>query len=84
VTYLKFLLVTLLVSTSCQSDPFRRPIEPQCISNGDGTAECTEGERSYHEPNTVNFTCTPPDSAGRYQKYVLELEERLLKCEANN
>ena len=82
-TYQKYLLVILLVITSCQSDPFRRPIGPQCIANGDGTAECTEGSRTYTEVNTVNYVLTPADSFGRYQKYVLELEERLLKCEAS-
>ena len=83
--YLKLWLVTLVVtiSTSCQTDSFNRPVEPQCLSNGDGSAECALRDRSYTEPNTMNYTCTPPESFGRYQKYVLELEERLTKCEAS-
>lgn len=80
--YLKYYIVILAVSTSCQSDPFRRPVEPQCISNGDGTAECTLRERSYTETNTTNYIMTPVESFGRYQAYVLELEERLQKCES--
>ena len=81
--FLKFSTIILLVSswTSCQSDPFRRPIEPTCISNGDGSAECTLEQRSYTEPNTINYYCTPAPSYGRYFDYVLDLEERLRKCE---
>ncbi len=82
--YPKFLLAILaVIIVSCQSDPFRRPVEPQCIANGDGTAECTDRDRSYTETNTVNYILTPADSFGRYQKYVLELEEKLSKCEAS-
>jgi len=78
------LLITLLVSFSCQTDTFRRPIVPQCISNGDGTSECSYQGREYTESNNMNYVCTPPESFGKYQAYVLELEERLLKCENGN
>ena len=82
-TYRKYLLVILLVITSCQSDTFNRPIEPICLHNEDNSAECTERDRSWTEFNLENYQCTPIKSYGRYQKYVLELEERLLKCEAS-
>jgi hypothetical protein len=83
VHYLKFWLVILAVNTSCQTDVFRRPVEPQCIHNEDNSAECTDRDRSYTETNLENYACTPIESFGRYQSYVIELEERLLKCEAS-
>lgn len=78
--YLPSILLVIIV-TSCQSDPFRRPVEPQCIANGDGTAECVLEDRAYTETNTTNYVLTPSMSFGRYQEYVLELEESLRKCE---
>lgn len=71
----------VIIAQSCQSDTFRRPIVESCISNGDGSAECTFKENSYHQDTTVNFVCTSPESYGKYLEYVLELEERLKKCE---
>lgn len=78
------IILVVGLTSSCQTDPFKRPIEPTCIANGDGTAECTLEDRSYTEPDTTNYTCTPTNSYGRYLEYVLELEERLRKCELNN
>jgi hypothetical protein len=85
VRYLEFCMIILLASLiGCQTDPFKRPIEPDCISNGDGSAECSFQDRTYHEPDTRNMKCTYIESYGRYFEYVLELEERLQKCELSN
>ncbi len=76
-------MIILLAITviSCQSDPFSRPVEPIGIANGDGTTEYTLRDRSWTQTETTGDVCTPIESYGRVQKYVLDLEERLRSCE---
>lgn len=76
------LLIILLISTySCKSgEVLNRPIEPQCIGNGDGTAECaikrTDTEiEEYTATDTTNYVMSPIDSFQRMQKYVLRIEK---------
>lgn len=80
---LRYWLTILLVSItiSCQSDPFKRPNEPQCIHNEDNSAECSHRGTSFHETNLENYVCTPSQSFGRYQVYVIDIEDKLIKCE---
>lgn len=74
----------MILVVGCQSDPFSRPVNvPKCIHNEDNSAECSNNERTWQEFNLTNYVCTPIRPFGDYQKYVLELEERLLKCEAS-
>ena len=78
--YLNYFLIIMLVS--CQHGTFNRPIEPSCIGNGDGTAECTFQGRQYTVTNTTNYIMASPESYGRFEKYVIDLERRLEACEA--
>jgi hypothetical protein len=78
--YTTLILALILLLQSCVTDPrINRPDVPICINLSQG-CYCAHSSGEYEVKDCSNYISSDPDSYEKMEKYVDELEVRLLKC----
>ncbi len=78
-------LLSCLLVLGCKP-PYVPPVIEICISNGDGTFECTderleESARQYQREGGLNYICTSPKDYDSLYNYCSGLRKKLIESE---